>query len=105
MRPGSSPRSKEAASPSTARRLRLTATDPLRRGRTRMSRGGAAAATFPTRFADILFAEVPGPDGQVPKTPLAVGGLTALVLLIIRDAGVICIRIVLICIDMDGNTC
>ncbi len=33
-----------------------------------MSSGGAAAAQFPIRFADIIFAEVLDPNGQNPKT-------------------------------------
>jgi hypothetical protein len=33
-----------------------------------MSSGGTAAAPFPIRFADILFAEILDPNGQNPKT-------------------------------------
>jgi len=33
-----------------------------------MSSGGTAAAPFPIRFADIIFAEVLDPNGQNPKT-------------------------------------
>ena len=33
-----------------------------------MSSGGTAAAQFPIRFADIIFAEVLDPNGQNPKT-------------------------------------
>jgi hypothetical protein len=33
-----------------------------------MNSGGTAAAPFPIRFADIIFAEVLDPNGQNPKT-------------------------------------
>ena len=33
-----------------------------------MNSGGTAAAQFPIRFADIIFAEVLDPNGQDPKT-------------------------------------
>jgi hypothetical protein len=33
-----------------------------------MTSGGSAPAPFPIRFADVLFAEVPDPNGQNPKT-------------------------------------
>jgi mRNA-degrading endonuclease toxin of MazEF toxin-antitoxin module len=32
-----------------------------------MSSGGAAAVPFPIRFADIVFANIPDPNGQNPK--------------------------------------
>src|SRR5271166_1103577 len=68
MKPENSGRFKEAASLSTNRSLSLTAIDRLRHGPTRMSSGETAAAQFPIRFADIIFAEVLDPNGQNPKT-------------------------------------
>src|SRR5208283_2446815 len=68
MKPENSRRFREAASLSTNRSLSLTAFDRLRHGPTRTSSGETAAAQFPIRFADIIFAEVLGPNGRNPKT-------------------------------------